>query len=115
MTGGIRPATQVELLFFHVIDLLEENMPLKMTKRAQCSLCISPPKHVASVSTGNTITHMVYFEEAVCWLVYFRMYSSLRAPLLSHLCDRLQSQQDGVCMPMPVHGVFEDSFEKLVL
>lgn len=70
---------------------------------------------LASVSTGNTITHMVYFEDAVCWLVYFRIYSLLRASLLSHLCDRLQSQQDGVCMPTPVHGAFEDSFEKLVL
>lgn len=61
------------------------------------------------------ITHMVYFEETVLWLVYFRIYSSLRAPLLSHLRDRLQSQQDAVCMLTPVQGAFEDIFENLVL
>lgn len=41
MTGGIRPATQVELLFFQVIHLLEENMPLKMP---QCLPCITVPQ-----------------------------------------------------------------------
>lgn len=46
MTGGIRPATQVELLFSHVIDILEENMPLKMAKWSQCLLCITFPQNM---------------------------------------------------------------------
>lgn len=47
MTGGIRPATQVKL-FSHVIDLLEENIPLKMTHDGTMfALYHRPPKHVA--------------------------------------------------------------------